>query len=504
MMRTLSWRTRRDGPRSACKVNKTLHLIVANLKQTRFNRCVSGITPKNSALPKRLGRADRLRPIAGPASAGSAMVAAVLISLGAFTSVDLSRVFRTVTIIFAWISVIFASIKLVTAALRPRGAPPDLSDADLPDYTVIIPLFREAHMVPGLIKALAAMDYPKDKLDIIFACEAVDPETVAAAQAQSSPPFRTLVVPPVRPGGEPQTKPRALNYVLHRSRGELVTIYDAEDRPDPKQLRRAASAFAERPHWIALQAPLDYFNAQDSWLAAQFTLEYASLFHVLLPAFDRLGLPFPLGGTSNHIRRDALIAAGGWDPYNVTEDADLAFRLGHHTGAGRHHIGWISPPTQEEAVSQLKPWLRQRSRWLKGYMQTWRVHMGEPIKGGWRRALMLQLTLGLSLLAVFFYAPVLIGLALFLLSGAVGLHDHAVPYVYIGTLIFACLCGMASGAIGALRSARPSLLKHVPLMPIYWALLFPPLIRAAWELRTNPFYWHKTEHGTRDIEISGS
>lgn len=194
---------------------------------------------------------------------------------------------------------------------------------------------------------------------------------------------------------------------------------------------------------------------------------------------------------SPHIKRSALEEAGGWDAFNVTEDADLAFRLAQ----GTRRIGWIAPPTQEEAVSSLRPWFRQRSRWLKGYIQTWRTHMSNPLVGGWRRALMLQFTLGLSLLAIFFYTPVILYVGLFLLSGAAGLHDHTVPPIYIGALGLATVSGMAAGVIGALRAGKPRLIWHVPLMPLYWMLLFPPLIRAIVELRTNPFYWHKTEHG---------
>ena len=437
-----------------------------------------------------VGRANRLRPASVVMSGGLATSLALLVGLEIATDITFADILKQVTIGMAWLSVLLALFRVVLMALERRA--PDAasqSDCELPRYTVIIPLFREAHMVEGLVEAMSAMDYPADKLDVVFACEVVDPATTAAAQTVTDPRFRTVVVPAVRPGGEPQTKPRALNAVLATSDAELVTIYDAEDRPDPSQLRRAADAFAAHPDWVALQAPLDYFNTGDSILAAQFGLEYAGLFHVLLPAYDRLGLPFPLGGTSNHMRRSALDAADGWDPYNVTEDADLAFRL----AVGGNRIGWIAPPTREEAVAKVRPWMRQRSRWLKGYLQTWLVHMNAPLAGGWRRALMLQLTLGVSLLSVGLYAPVLVVLA------GLGLtQPEAVQPVYLGALGYSLLCGMMVGALGALRAGKPQLLWHVPLMPLYWVLMFPPLVRALWELQTNPYYWHKTEHGVSD------
>lgn len=419
------------------------------------------------------------------------MVLALLFTVGFLTDIGLGRILNGITMAVAWVSVALASIKLFACSVAPRSATPLLPDDQLPPYTVLLPLFREAHMVRGLVGALSALDYPDDKLDIVLICETDDPATIAMARRLAVPPFRVLVVPPSEPSGEPQTKPRALNYALARSDGELVTIFDAEDRPHPQQLREAASAFAAYPQWTALQAPLLYFNTSDSRLAAQFGLEYAGLFKVLLPFYDRMGLPFPLGGTSNHMRRADLEAVGGWDSYNVTEDADLAFRLAALGG----HIGWISAPTQEEAVSKLRPWTRQRSRWIKGYIQTWMVHMNSPFSGGWRRALMLQLTLGLSLMSVLFYAPVILYLSLYAFASMSGVIEGPMPSLYLGALGYSLVCGMAVGAVGAIRAGQKRLLFHVPLMPIYWLLLFPPFMAALYELRTRPFHWHKTEHG---------
>ncbi|MGJ8561225.1 MAG: glycosyltransferase family 2 protein [Litorimonas sp.] len=440
---------------------------------------------------RHVGRADQLRPASTVTSSGAALVFATVLGAGLTTEFDLKGGLQTLTIIVAWVSVMLSVLRLFACRTSRRRPTALLPHDALPTYTVILPLFREAHMVPGLIQSLSQLDYPIDRLDIIFACETNDPDTVMAAQALARPPFRVLVIPPTIAGGPPQTKPRALNYALERSDGQLVTIFDAEDRPHPQQLRQAASAFSAHPDWAALQAPLDYFNTRDSWLAAQFGLEYAGLFHVLLPFYDALDLPFPLGGTSNHMRRDALHSVGGWDPFNVTEDADLAFRLAAEGG----DIGWIELPTQEEAVSRFRPWFKQRSRWLKGYLQTWLVHMNAPLSGGWRRAVMLQVTLGLSLMSVLFFAPVMFGLALYESARLIGIIDAAIPAIYLLTLGFSLFCGMAVGALGAVRAGRPHLLKYVPFMPLYWLLLFPPLLQALIELQIRPYHWHKTEHG---------
>lgn len=448
-----------------------------------------------------MGRADQLRPASTLTSSGFALIVATVIGAGLTTGFNVRDGLQDLTVIVAWASVALGVLRLLACTTAQRQPAVLLAHDALPSYTVILPLFREAHMVPGLISALSQLDYPTDRLDIIFACEANDPDTITAAQSMARPPFRVLIVPPTVAGGPPQTKPRALNYALARSDGHFVTIFDAEDRPHPQQLRQAASAFSAHPNWAALQAPLTYFNTRDNWLAAQFGLEYAGLFQVLLPFYDRLDLPFPLGGTSNHMRRDALQTVGGWDPFNVTEDADLAFRLVAEGGG----IGWIAPPTQEEAVSRLRPWFRQRSRWLKGYLQTWLVHMNAPLSGGWRRAVMLQVTLGFSLMSVLFFAPVIIGLVLYESARLTGITQEVIPAVYLLTLGFSLLCGMAVGALGAIRAGQPHLLKHVPLMPLYWLLLFPPLIQALIELKTRPFHWHKTEHGVTGAppEIAG-
>lgn len=438
-----------------------------------------------------IGSAHSLRPVSIVTSSSLGLILAALLGAGLYGQLSLINLLQSVTMIVAWISVFVGVLKLSACCVSRRPKPVLMADDDLPLYTVIIPLFHEAHMLPGLIATLSKVDYPKEKLDIIFACEAVDPETAQAAQTVSKPPFRTLIVPPVRVGGEPQTKPRALNYALARSHGKLVTIYDAEDRPHPQQLKQAASAFAAHSDWDALQAPLHYFNTRDSKLAAQFGLEYAGLFQVHLPFFDRLQLPFPLGGTSNHMRRDALNAVGGWDAFNVTEDADLAFRLSACGGK----IGWIPAPTREEAVARLRPWCRQRSRWLKGFIQTWCVHMNQPFAGGWRRAIMLQLTLGLSLLSIFFFAPVMFALGLLALAKMLGLTSLTIPPIYLSALAFSLLSSMAVSALGAIRAGQRHLLWHLPLTPIYWLLLFPPLIQALIEMRTRPFHWHKTQHG---------
>ena len=236
-------------------------------------------------------------------------------------------------------------------------------DAPLPLYTVLVPLFREAGVVAELLASLRALDYPPDRLEIMLIVEQVDAETQAAlGRAALDPHMRVLVVP----DGEPRTKPRAIQYALQFAHGDYVVVYDAEDAPEPDQLRRALAALAAGGGRIGcLQAQLNIYNSDATWFTRQFTIEYTALFDCILPALERLQLPVPLGGTSNHFPRAVLDAVGGWDPYNVTEDADLGIRLARNGW----HVGVLHSTTWEEAPPTFRIWKGQRTRWLKGWMQ---------------------------------------------------------------------------------------------------------------------------------------
>ncbi len=273
--------------------------------------------------------------------------------------------------------VIFSAAILIrlfaAASLEPilfRLAAP----AQFPTYTILCPLYREAAVVPDLIAALSRLDYPTDALDILLLVEADDSETVSASQAAAdgASHIKVINIPPCRP----RTKPKALNVGLAEARGSLVAVYDAEDRPHPQQLRAAIAAFEEGGETLAcVQAPLSIDNTEASWISRQFAAEYAIQFREMLPLLARLNLPLPLGGTSNHFRTETLRRAGGWDPFNVTEDANLGYRLARDG----YRIDVIGPPTLEEAPVTLGAWLNQRTRWIKGHMQTWLVLMRDPI-----------------------------------------------------------------------------------------------------------------------------
>jgi cellulose synthase/poly-beta-1,6-N-acetylglucosamine synthase-like glycosyltransferase len=373
-----------------------------------------------------------------------------------------------------------------------------IPDHRLPVYSVLVPLYREAHMLPSLVAALRRLDYPAAKLDIKLILEAVDRRTIEAAYRLALPGnFEIVIVPDVAP----RTKPKALNYALPLARGEYVVIYDAEDRPEPGQLREALRVFAEGPpNLAAVQARLNLYNASQNWLTRQFTVEYCALFDGLLPTLDRLALPIPLGGTSNHFRASALRWLMAWDAFNVTEDADLGVRLAR---AG-YRCRVLRSTTYEEAPARLMCWLKQRTRWLKGYVQTWLVHMRAP-RELWRQLgprgfLGFQITVGGTILSALVHPWFYLLASIEFGAGNLLARPESMlgwPFWLIAwfDLSAGYLASMALGLLAVRRRGYRSLLWQIPLMPLYWLLISAAAYRALWQFATAPFEWEKTEHG---------
>lgn len=362
------------------------------------------------------------------------------------------------------------------------------SPAVWPTYTILCPLYREAAIVPELVAALHQLDYPQDALDVLLLVEGDDGETLeAATSAASAPHIQVVALPP----STPRTKPKALNAGLTLARGEYIAVYDAEDRPHPQQLRAALAAFESGGEKLAcVQAPLEIDNAEHAWIARQFAAEYAIQFREILPLLARLKLPLPLGGSSNHFRTAALRACGGWDPYNVTEDADLGYRLAREGYAS----DVIGPPTWEEAPVTLGAWLNQRTRWIKGHMQTWLVLMRDPIRTAREMGIAsfasMQLTLALGVLAALVHAP----LAFIVLVAALSPYDLLGPAGFILALCGYCVAMFAAftacGLSNNLSHARAAF-----TMPAYWPLSSLAAYRALFELIFRPHHWSKTTHG---------
>lgn len=386
----------------------------------------------------------------------------------------------------------------LAAACTPLAArpPSPLADDDLPAYTIIAPLYREAEVVGELLENLAAIDYPRDRLQALVVLEADDTRTLTAVRALELPAFaQVLIVPP----GTPKTKPRACNHALSRARGDLVVIYDAEDMPDPGQLREAAARFAaSKPNLACLQAPLRIEDPGFSlFLPSQFRLEYAAHFEVLLPALARWGLAFPLGGTSNHFKVDPLREIGAWDAYNVTEDADVGFRL----AAAGYELGVISKPTWETAPTAWSQWLPQRARWIKGHMQTLAVHSRGRIVRQARHATALVVTLAQSVASSHLHGPVM------MVAIAAAAIDYGpdgrfeIPAADLVLYVLGWGSAAIAGARGVLRAGgRPKAL-HLFGMPLYWLLQGVAAAKALQQFVTDPHRWDKTLHAPRSGRV---
>ena len=398
-----------------------------------------------------------------------------------------------------------------------------------PTYTVLVPLYKERNVARNILVALSKLNYPVEKLDVKFLLEADDPDTLEALTTAGIPSCAEVVVVPA---GQPKTKPRACNHGLDRARGEFLVIFDAEDRPEPDQLKQAVLAFRDsEEHIVCLQAQLAYHNHRQNLLTRWFALEYNVWFRRYLSGLVALGVPIPLGGTSNHFRTRVLRDIGGWDPFNVTEDCDLGVRLymaGHHTRT-------LDSTTWEEANSRVGNWIRQRSRWLKGYLVTHLVWGRRP----WLLVARLNPWGALGFVLSVFCVSILsaLNLALWAISGvyaallaidlAAGhglwdllttrdlLHERwSWPMIYQGTgedpalalmsqVFFAASVALILGNVAFIlmnflagrRPGQRGLLFAALISPLYWVLLAIAAWKGMWQLIFKPHYWEKTVHG---------
>lgn len=448
--------------------------------------------PDQSARPAR-----RARPRAGLALALAVAVAAfVCWPIGALQATSL-----VIAVVFLGGTVFKFSVCLA-GVRRERYRPvtdddlAGLREEDLPVYTVLAPLFREADAAGLLIKNLMELDYPVSKLEVLLLLEAGDAETLAATEEAGLPPCtRVIVVPP----GEPQTKARACNVGLSAARGDHLVCYDAGDKPDLDQLKKAVVAFRRGGERMAcVQAALNYRNGRGTFLTRMFTAEYSFWFDCVLPGLDALRLPIPLGGNSSHFRTEALRQLGGWNPYTTTDDADL----GNRASALGYTAGVINSATAEESGRGLGDWMRQRSALIKGDMQTAVANARAPWSlvrvAGLRRALGLMTATGGSCLASLFLLPLWI-----LLAGSLLIPAHALGLLYPDWTLWLGLFSLLAGnslmiyvtMLGAFLRQRDGQVLWSLFSPFCWILHSVASYAALWQLITRPNYWEKTTDG---------
>ncbi len=470
---------------AAFRRRSNLHLTITT--PTTLRRSVERARAQQAAreASDNLERADAQASYRMGASGRQAALAGLMVGVVALALAPAGALPGAAAALVAVVAAACIGLRAVAAcaSLQRRTPDPPLADCDLPVYTIIAALYREAPVAAKLISALDALDYPAAKLDIKLVVEEDDAETLAALERLALPARYHILV---APSGAPRTKPRALNIGLAQARGDLVAIFDAEDEPEPDQLRKAAAAFAlASPQVGCLQGQIAIDNAADGWIARLFAIEYAALFRVLNPGLSRLGAPVALGGTSNHFRAGALRDVGGWDAWNVTEDIDLGFRLARHG----YRVGALDSTTHEEAPVRLRAWVRQRRRWFKGWMQTLLTHTRAPGRLV-REAGPMQAASAMLLVAGALLGP------LFGPAFAVALLIDGDPQALWMGLAAAGLAGAAAPAlIGLARADALALAPWLALAPVYWLLMSAAAWWALIDLVRNPFHWHKTEHG---------
>lgn len=408
---------------------------------------------------------------------------------------------RTLLLVAMVTLIISACLKVAAAisALRLSAPePPAPAMARLPAVSIIVALYRESDIAPRLVRRLSRLHYPRELLDVVLAVEAEDAMTRAALAAADLPPWMRIVVVPA---GRVKTKPRALNLALDHCRGAIIGIYDAEDAPEADQIRKVVERFHCRgPEVACLQGVLDYYNPRTNWLSRCFTIEYATWFRLILPGIQRLGLAVPLGGTTLFFRRSVLEELGGWDAHNVTEDADLGVRLYRHG----YRTELLDTVTGEEANCRVIPWIKQRSRWIKGYMMTWAVHMRSPRLlwqqlGGWRFAGFQIMFLGTIL--QFLLAPLMWSfwsIPLGLDHPLMGVLANSDIIVMSTAFILSEVISITLGVLALRRSRHRISPLWVPTLQLYFPLAALAAYKGLWELLTRPFYWDKTNHGLFD------
>ena len=374
-----------------------------------------------------------------------------------------------------------------------------VKDADWGTYTVFCPLYKEWRVLPQFIKAMSNLDYPKDKLQVLLLLEEDDKETIDQVQQSSLPDYFDVVAVP---HSYPKTKPKAMNYGLQSARGEYIVIFDAEDIPDTDQLKKAFVVFQKvDSKTVCVQAKLNFYNPYQNLLTRVFTAEYSLWFELVLTGLQSINAPIPLGGTSNHFRKADILKLKGWDAFNVTEDADLGMRLvknGYKTAI-------LDSTTLEEANSGLFNWFRQRTRWIKGYMHTYLVHMRKPkdFISDWRdpHVITFQLIVGGKVLSMlinpFMWVLTITYFAFRAQVGGTIESFFPAPVLYMGvfSFVFGNFLYMLYYMIGCERLNHDNIIKYVFLVPFYWLGMSLAAYISIFELIHRPHHWSKTNHG---------
>ncbi len=424
-------------------------------------------------------------------------------------------------IVVVWLNAILIVFKIVVIFFARKNSFTPVSkkeiralrDAELPHYTIFVPLLHEAPVMKQIIRALTALEYPHDKLQILVTFEQCDTETIGAFREENPPSYFEEVI---LPNCNPKSKPKALNVALLQATGDYFVIYDAEIIPDKDQLKHAVIAFQKRPDIAAFQTRLEHYNASESALTRLFNMEFATYYDMFLPGLQYLGFPIPLSGHSVHLRASAARNVGGWDPYNMAEDCDLGIRLFRHG----YRTGMIDSLSREEAVGGIVQWIKQRTRWMKGFIQSSIVHLRHPRRfvqevGGLTNALAFVFLVPGTVFfnIVNFFSWLLLAVWLIFHPAFIKeLYPGPVLGIAVLTFVLGTIMFVYLGLVASYLRGQYGFVKYGLLTPFYWILLAVATLRAMVQFVTAPHMWEKTAHGaakpylriskTRNVEIA--
>ncbi len=420
----------------------------------------------------------------------------------------ITNLFLSLTFLFAILFKLYLALKGSMSELHDSVTKDEIRAVDndtLPVYTILLPVYKEDKLIRKLIWNLRSLDYPRGKLDVKLLIEEDDDKTLNAVRALDFPAnFEVIVVP----YHMPKTKPKACNYGIYFCRGKYLTIYDAEDIPDSDQLKKVVVLFRKLPdEFIVLQGALNYFNKNENLLTRMFTLEYSYWFDYMLTGLQSLDVPIPLGGTSNHFKLDKLVELGAWDPFNVTEDADLGVRVFEKL----YKVGVVNSTTLEEANNEPFNWIRQRSRWIKGYMQTFLVHMRNPRKLirriGWRGFFGFNFFIGGTAVTFLLYPVLLLFFIVFIIfdiKAVRALFPDWVLYISIFNFIAGNVLMVYINMLAVFKRRYYELILFAAVNPVYWLMHSIAAYKGLWQLIYKPFYWEKTNHGLTKVSHSST
>lgn len=414
-----------------------------------------------------------------------------------------------------WFSIniynIFPLINYYIVGRRKEDKPDYVLPKDLPSISILIPAYREELVLGNCISRIFESDYPTELLDVIILTERDDQGTMAIAHELSKKYGIKHVQ--VEESTEPKGKPRALNFGLRHVRGDIVGVIDAEDIIAKELFREVALMMSSG--YDAVQGVLDMVNDRDGYMNMHLRAEYRYWYHTYLPALQYSNFPIPLGGTTNFFRRSVLKDLEGWDPYNVTEDFELGLRLYNERKRvgniydmlkdrraqsifrNNYKFSLLESVTQEESPTTMSGWLRQRTRWQRGKIQTFRKIAKKPPQAATSKLHSIMMSL-IPHLGPINLTGIAYSLYIFFSGISIPVYLYYIFGFNMSMIAFYCVANAYSyfNVVGRTRNRRflGAIFIGITTL-VYWVMQWMADVRAIkHEYIGSKVFWEKTDH----------